>query len=445
MSRASKKILFVSFFSSPMAAIGATRIGKLIKYFNKNGWEIHLLTAASCSFRFQDKSSGEDIRDTNVIRINPVITLDRKRKATTINEGKTASIGKHKLFIPAKVKSFISGYIQYFFNAGSKSLFLIKDWEQSALTLIAEQDIKYVFVTFSPILPLKIGIWLKRKLGNKIFLIADFRDLIVDNPYSPSNIFLRIINKNILKEADLVTTVSKGTAYKLNNQIRECCMGREKEVLVLSNGFDPEDEKFVKTTLSVEDKITKFVYAGSLYLRLRDPTNLFIALEQLKNSGRISDKNFKFIYCGKDYGYVDFLSNKFGINDLVVNKGLLLRKEALRLQREANMLVLFSRDGKNEEGVLTGKIYEYIASGRPILLLGDGCTELKDMVSTIPGSKCIKNGDINAIRDFVLSMVIGQKQRKVANVSKTYSIENSPYSYSYIVKEFIEHLTKQHN
>jgi len=448
MSKADNKILFISFFAPPIATIGATRVGKLVKYFGRNEWKVYLLTADEHSFRFQDKGAEEDIKDAEISRINPVIILDKRTAMPNRSESKTVEVdrSRHNLFIRARIKSFISGYLQYFFNSGSKSLFRIKDWEQGALNLIIKHNIKYVYVTFSPLLTLKTGIWLKKKLGNKIFLIADFRDLIVDNPFSPSNVFSRAINKKILKEADLVTTVSEGLAHKLRNQICECCNEKEREVLVVRNGFDPEDVKTEKIPPSINDEMFKLVYTGSLYIGTRDPTNLFIAIKQLKSEGKISDKNFKFIYCGKDFSYIDYLSNKFNISDLVLNKGLVSRKDAISLQGNADMLVVLSRDDKEEEGVLTGKVYEYIASGRPILLLGDGSVELKNIIYNIPGSKCIKNSDIDGIRDFILSAATGRKYKKNVNIAGGYSIKNSPYSYPTIVKKFIEYISRmQHD
>ena len=50
--------------------------------------------------------------------------------------------------------------------------------------------------------------------------------------------------------------------------------------------------------------------------------------------------------------------------------GHVSREKALQAQRNADLLLLLESSNEESRGVLTGKIFEYIASGRPIICIG---------------------------------------------------------------------------
>jgi hypothetical protein len=56
------------------------------------------------------------------------------------------------------------------------------------------------------------------------------------------------------------------------------------------------------------------------------------------------------------------------------------REEALRAQQESQGLLLLHWGGEREAGVFTGKIFEYLAARRPILLVGGGEGVLADLL-----------------------------------------------------------------
>jgi hypothetical protein len=56
------------------------------------------------------------------------------------------------------------------------------------------------------------------------------------------------------------------------------------------------------------------------------------------------------------------------------------RDQSLRAQREAQVLLLLHWGGERERGVYTGKIFEYLAARRPILMIGGGDGVLTELI-----------------------------------------------------------------
>ena len=438
-----EKILFISFYAPPMLTIAAKRIGKLIKYFNEFGWETFLLTAAEDSYRYADFKSNEDLTGcAHIKRIKPLFSFQRAIIGNTDDKKTKTNI---LFLLKTKLRAFIDGYTQYFLNSGSSSVFRITEWEENAVRLINKYNIKYVFVSYSPLFVFKLGIRLKKRFGEKIFLVADYRDLIIGNPSFTPNIFSKIINRQVLSKADLATTVSYGLAKKLSEQMLTFKNSKGR-ILVLRNGFDRKDHFSYQNELQYFAKSERkakiiLAYTGSFYRGLRDPVSLFKVIKILKEKGKLRPKDLVFVYCGKDFVYLDNLAKRFHIEEFVENKGLVPRNEAIRIQQESDLLVLFSRDNKDEEGILSGKIYEYIASHKPILLLGCGSEELKNIIVSLPNSVCIENNNIPIIEKFILNIVKNgaRSDRNEVHPDKILSIYNS-YSYENIVKNFIQQL-----
>jgi glycosyltransferase involved in cell wall biosynthesis len=146
------------------------------------------------------------------------------------------------------------------------------------------------------------------------------------------------------------------------------------------NGFDPKD--FSDTPLETYDaeKVT-IIYAGLLYGIKRDPS---LVLEAL---GKMGDKAkyFRFmIYTAK--GIRDLtpahtaLIEKYNLQDVVENYKYIPQADLLKIQQQADLLLLLRWDDPKENGVIAGKLFEYIGSGTPILATGSTTGEAADIV-----------------------------------------------------------------
>jgi hypothetical protein len=66
------------------------------------------------------------------------------------------------------------------------------------------------------------------------------------------------------------------------------------------------------------------------------------------------------------------LAEKYGLREVIDFRGGVRRQEALQIQQEADILLLLESNAPEARGVLTGKVFEYLMTDKPILLIGPG-------------------------------------------------------------------------
>ncbi len=185
---------------------------------------------------------------------------------------------------------------------------------------------------------------------------ADFRDLWTDNHLYrglfPFTLRERFEEAACLREADLLVTVTEGLADKLAARAG-------KPVTVIYNGYDSPALR-PEPAFPADGRV-RLVYTGTLYPQGQDPTPLLRALQQLPN--------LLLVVAGPGGEQWRALARRHDILERVEVRGPLPRPEALRLQRDADALVLLDWHDAGQ-GVLTGKLFEYLRAPGPILVIG---------------------------------------------------------------------------
>ncbi|MBW6514816.1 MAG: hypothetical protein K0B87_08695, partial [Candidatus Syntrophosphaera sp.] len=169
-----------------------------------------------------------------------------------------------------------------------------------------------------------------------------------------------------------VLIAAAGISY-LTEQMRANFVSRypflaTKPAAVIPNGFDEEDFQNPKPGSSRE--IFHLVYSGSFYDR-RQPDPLWQAILGLVESGSLDPASIAVDIFGKNT--VSFVLGRFAQNETIrrmvrFHKFQPHRRNLQELMR-AGALLLFIPSGKNTRSVLTGKIFDYLRSGRPILAI----------------------------------------------------------------------------
>jgi len=217
---------------------------------------------------------------------------------------------------------------------------------------------------------------LKRRFPHLVW-VADFRDLHVDpvlnNVVWPS--FQKRCNRWVLRRADVVSTVSEG----LKASLREV----HGNVVVLRNGIG----QYEKTALPPYRRFT-ISYTGSLYPGLQNPLPLFKALQRLVGEHPEWGKKLQLRYAGKDHLIWRKWVDAAGLSSIAHTDDYLPLAQAREIQQRSHLNLLLSWSQPGSRGVLTCKLYEYMAAGRPVLGLvnGEGEDELESYVAPLPGS-----------------------------------------------------------
>lgn len=245
-------------------------------------------------------------------------------------------------------------------------------WRNAAQTegrrLAKEADI--VVSTFGPPSAHLIANDMKRA-NPALRWVADYRDLwsqrhTADIPDRARAAMRAMECDTVGQRADLMTAVS-------DDMVRQLHALTDKPVIQVPNGFDL-DEQAVKQRLETPlvplgDRL-HIVYTGTLYEGHQDPTPLLDALVTLCRSGGMPSKEITVDFYGARVDVAKKLAEIPKYRPFIRIMGHVSRQEALAAQRAADLLLLLESPAPEAKGVLTGKLFEYIAAGRPILCVG---------------------------------------------------------------------------
>lgn len=349
-----KKIILISYFFN-QSNIGPIRVRGLAKYLPAFGWEPTIVTAKAVAM-----PKGEfKVIETPYADLR--ITWKRK---LGIKQEKTF---KQQFGLPSyKNKTTVSDILLHLWEEMFAYPDLHYGWYEYAIDasvkILEEGYFDAMLSSSGPVTSHLVAKELKDKY--KIPWVADFRDLWTQNPYyrySPiREFFERRLELRTLSTADALTTVSQPLADQL------CELHKGEKTYAIPSGFDP-DKRISGTPPSEKFSI---VYTGVLYKGKRDPEPLLKAIKELLLKGIIAQEDLAIDFYGYDVGWLVKDVERHGLQNQVHIHGSIPREEALKKQREAQVLLLLTWDNPQERGVYTGKIFDYLAAQRPILAIG---------------------------------------------------------------------------
>lgn len=239
-------------------------------------------------------------------------------------------------------------------------------WAYLAYQKVCNEHWDAVITTAGPYSTHFIGFRLKKK-GITKYWIADWRDLWTENHIYPGIAGFRQIERwldnTFNQTADIITTVSEPLADKLRARY-----GNKVEVIF--NGFDQDDySSLPKQRYFQDDTKFRIAYTGTIYPGKQDPTPLFMAIKKLDAAGIVTPDLLEVVFASKLLD-VECLAKELGVLPYVRYLGFLPREDALRIQRDANILLFLEFESIEFQGILTGKLFEYLCAGPPILAIG---------------------------------------------------------------------------
>lgn len=364
-----KRVLIVSYFFPPSQAIGSIRLSKFAKYLPDYGWEVRVLTTDPDLLSFS-QSLKVEIPEQHIVRVeyrDPFTRMERQvvqeryRRTAATETGST--LVKPRPFsirslirplwrlFPINQVRFPDRSIAWYLPALRSGRKLIKEWQPNAIFSSAGPPGSHIVASF-----------LSRQFD--LPWVADYRDLWSHNH---SVVYPRLIDaveraieRQIVAPASTLVTVSNPLAEYLRGVHR-------KPVEVIMNGFDETDfEASVPLTTSFT-----ITYTGSANPPASDPSSLFAATAELHRDETIRPGAFLIRFYGNISPKVQELAEQHGVTDYVQVDGPIPHHQSVRRQMDSSALLLLTWSGQQRQGgVLTGKIFEYLGAGRPILAVG---------------------------------------------------------------------------
>jgi len=403
-----KKVLVIAYYFPPMGGGGVLRTAKYVQYLIEFDWHPVVLTVTERIYkknkRVIDSTLLEDIpKEIHIVRTN---SIDLGRVSTTVKARKES--GSAKLF----VKSLINKIGGLLINPDAQMLW-IPVAIVKGLELIRKHKIDIIYSTANPWSDHIIGAVLKKITG--LPWVADYRDPWNINPYSPLSSKIRktiqvFLETQAIRVTDKVIFATEGMQQEYSR-----AFGDDK-FTTIRNGYDPHDFVTVKPR-----KFSKFtiLYSGSIWPYRRPTYFLYAVSNWLKNHPYLRQK-VAINFLGRIDDETKSLITRESLHDVVNILGHRPHKECLALVIGANALLLTIDEGGGE-AILTGKIFEYLASGRPILALVPPSGMAADLLRKEGrGEHIVNPKDVIVIENHIMSLFTEYKN----GCLPTYPVEN---------------------
>ncbi|HEU4963872.1 MAG TPA: glycosyltransferase [Bacilli bacterium] len=409
-----KDVLVLSFYFPPFAGIEVVRAVKWVKYLPEHGWRPIVLSTATTGE--VDPRMASDLRGVEILRTSkpelqgPQVVSgaavanggDRGRSGNVVGTGGTS--GRQRV-LPVWLKRALQSTV--FFPDRYRAW--IKEGRGMVPRLRQEfPEIRAVVATGYPWSAYLLAEKIARELN--VPFLCDLRDAWTLNPSRVWNTWRhRRREARAFRAADGVIFATES--------MREEYLTLYPELItksyVIRNGYDPEDREeaqILRQVLAAEqgrDKL-RVVYTGTFNgLEVppadnrQSPYYFLQALRLVKE--RVPDlaSRLEVMMAGK----VPFatLVRELGLEDVVRLPGHLPVEETLALQASADLLLLFV--APDNRHVLTGKVYEYIAAGVPILAMIPLETELHRLLRAYGNARVTEPRDVERIADHLVWML----------------------------------------
>jgi glycosyltransferase involved in cell wall biosynthesis len=360
-----KRALIITYYWPPSGGAGVQRWLKMVKYLPQFGWKPVVFTAKDAEYPILDESLQKDVPPEAEIIRQPIwepYDLYKKfigqRKEEKVYSGFLSE--ERKPGFAQRASVWIRGNL---FIPDARCF-----WIRPSSTFLTEylkkHPVDVIISTGPPHTTHLIALGVKKKMN--LHWIADFRD-----PWTQIDFYdqLRLtkwadarhkkLEKDVLKCADEVVTVSWHWAEDLKR-----IGGRE--VTVITNGYDEEDYQTERP--KVDEKFT-LTHVGSINAD-RNPNMLWVALGELCHMNEALRRELVIRLVGKNDVSVYDDIERSGLTPNLERIDYLPHAQIAPIQQRSKVLLLPINDTPNVMGIIPGKIFEYLAAQRPILVIG---------------------------------------------------------------------------
>ena len=279
-------------------------------------------------------------------------------------------------------------------------------WEINAVrafkTISKDKKVDVVISTFPTVEPHNAVLQLKNDSFNFKW-VADMRDEMSLNPFNNSlqKRYLSKIEKRLFEKADLITT----TTPSLVEAFRKIAGGKP-DIEEIRNGFDfdiPDEFGF--------NEMFTITHTGTFYSDIK-PYTFLSALTSLNSEGRLPEMKIIFVGAGNTVVIPDELKDIISTTPKIPHK----EAEMMIKKSDANLLIVPGSISK----YIPGKLYEYIASGKPVLALAKKDSESAKMINECNAGFIADIDNQNQIKEIIIKAYNLWKNRKRLDVNFEY-------------------------
>ena len=428
-----KHILLITYYWPPNGGAGVQRWLKMSKYLVEQGFRVSVYTPENPEFSAYDESLFIDIHpDIKVYKKSiwePYSLYRRFVGGKNSNSTNYLDKGNKNGLLHS-----LSQWLRGSFFIPDPRVFWVKPSIKYLSKLLKKETFDVVISTGPPHSMHLIGLGLKKKFN--LPWIADFRDpwTFIDfydqlGLSKKADLKNRSLEQEVLLHANRIVTVSKSWAKEF-----EALSGRSVDVVF--NGYDHQDFEY-DNNIKLDSEFS-IGYFGSMNLD-RNPEKLWSCLASISRKSNLKS-NLKIKFFGAINSAVLDSLKFYGLENNVEHVNYVSHEEVVVEMRKVQMLLLVLNNTPNVSGIIPGKVYEYLASKRPIICIGqqngDGAEILKEFGSTNVFDHQEEEELLTCLEDnYQEYMIYGKLTSSTEGIAK-YTRENQANEYAQVISEF---------
>jgi hypothetical protein len=392
-----KKVLIITYYWPPSGGSGVQRWLKMSKYLPEAGWQPVIYTAENAEYPVEDPSLERDVSPDAIVIKHPIVEpYNAYKKFLGIKKDKKIKAGFLSTEEKSSFKENIARWIRGNFFIPDARRWWVRPSVKYLLTYLSNHPVDAIISTGPPHSMHLIGLKLHEKTG--LPWVADFRD-----PWTEIDFYNELkltrwadrkqhkMEREVLTKATEVVTVSRNWAKGLEQ------LGA-KNVIVIENGFDFL-QKEIEEEIPLTEKFT-ISHVGVIGPS-RNAPNLWKVLGQMINETNTFKNDLEIRLIGQiDFSVTKSLQEN-GLFSNTVMIPYIPHEDVINKQFESQILLLLINNTNNSKGILTGKFYEYLYTGRPILAIGPMDSDIANVIKETLSGEIVNYDDIKGLKNII--------------------------------------------
>ncbi|HNQ84146.1 MAG TPA: glycosyltransferase [Bacteroidales bacterium] len=394
-----KKVLVILYYWPPAGGSAVQRWLRFCKYLPEYGWEPTVVAPENAFYTDLDKELVAEIPEKlNVLKI-PIREPHRIYKAF-VGLKKEENIGAYMSMKTepkgfARIKNDLSVWIRSNFFVPDARIFWIRPVTRFLKKYLASHTFDAIVTTGPPHSIHLIG--LKLKASTTIPWVADFRDPWTSTDLHSALKLTRYAEKKHIRLESKVIRAADHIIAIGNDMKNEFLKIGAENITVITNGYDESD---IRAEYTERDRKFSIVHLGTL-----PATRNSSALWKVLSEKVVTDKQFAKDLSIHLIGTVDYKVvqeiEALNIKDYLSITQFVKHNEGMEILRRSAVLLLLINRSKNARGVVTGKIFEYMAVRRPVLLIGPVDGDAAAIIRETECGLCAEFDDEQMIRTLI--------------------------------------------
>lgn len=416
-----KKVLIITYYWPPSGGAGVQRSLKFVKYLPSFGIEPIVITVDpnQATYPIIDESLQKEVpSDVRIIRtrsFEPLKILSAIKGKESVPHGGFANSNKES--ITQRTLRFIRG--NFFIPDARKGW--VRFAVKAASEIIEKEKIDTVFISSPPHSSQLVGIELRKKYNIK--WIADMRDPWTDIYYYKDLLQTKfsaardaVYERQVLEGADEVISVSEPINKMFLSKSSKL---KPEKFHVIPNGYDSDD---FKSAQKVSENYFQVTYVGTMADNYR-PAVLFEAFHRLVKEFSVVKNDIRLTMVGSSASAIRQIMESSGVDKIAEFIPHVDHSAAIEYMQKADVLLLVIPDVENNDGILTGKLFEYLGAGKPIVGLGPKSGKAAAIIEECEAGKLFERDQTEELYLYLKELYLMKRDGKHFR-SKTEAVEN---------------------